>query len=182
MIGAAVVIAAGGIALAILTRGGDAPLNRPSRTTPTATTANTTATNSTQPALEHSTEIASGADPVVAERDPSEPDLAGLGNGSAGEQLAKLADEFAQHHWANAMAECLSQAIMLGNPKACAISACELHDIRHASIFYSHVASADRGEVKTTCQEAHVPVERVRPGLHFHRPGMRSPPSVGSNG
>lgn len=181
MAAAGIAIAVGGIALAILTRAGDEPLKRVD--SPTTTTAGTpnTASSSTQPSLEHSTAIASGADPAVATRDPSEPDLAGLGNGSAGEELEKAINEFAQHHWANVMAQCLSPAVAIAAAKVCTISACEMHDFTHSRAFYAHVSAEDRGEVKETCQEAHVPVERVRPGFHPHRP-FRSPRGVGSSG
>lgn len=183
---AGIAIAAGGIALAILTRDGDAPLKQAARasTTSTSTATSSTASRSTQPALEHSTAIASGADPAIASRDPSVADVAGLGNGSAGEELARLADELAQHHWANAMAQCLSPEIAIAGAKSCAISACELHDFTHARAFYSHVSAEDRPEVKLECEQAHVQLERPRPGRFPHRPFGRSPaaPSTGSNG
>jgi hypothetical protein len=175
-------IAVGAIALALMTRADDEPLKR-STGASEATAARTTASTEAPPVLEHSTAIASGADRAVVARDPTEPDVAGLGTGSAGDQLDKLADEFAQHHWANAMAQCLSPTVAMAGAKQCTIAACELHDFMHSTKFYAHVAADDRAEVTQTCEQAHVLLDRPRwPGRPPHpRPLARSP-ATGSNG
>ena len=179
-----IAIAVGAIALAIMTRGDGEPLKRSQRTNESAATTSTVST-STPPALEHSTpSIASDVEPTAVQHDPTEPDVAGLGTGSAGEQLDKLADEFGQHHWANAMAQCLNPSVAAAGAKQCTISACELHDYMHSTKFYAQVAASDRAEVTATCEQAHVQLDRPRvPGWRSHpRPIVRSPPATGSSG
>ncbi|HEY1817510.1 MAG TPA: hypothetical protein VGG74_34455 [Kofleriaceae bacterium] len=102
--------------------------------------------------------------------------MAEPGNGSAGGMLQRLVDEYAQHHWANAIAACLSPEVAIAGAKECAVSACELHDIAHARVFYTRVAAADRHEVRADCDRMRVPVDHLlRPQLGNHRRPFRSP-------
>ncbi len=101
--------------------------------------------------------------------------MAGVGNaGSDGDQLLRLDEEFAQHHWANAVAQCLNHTVATIGAKACAISACGIHDAMRARMFYANVAPADRVEVQAACTDAHVALDRHRMFGPHHMP-IRSP-------
>ncbi|HEX4453212.1 MAG TPA: hypothetical protein VH143_20210 [Kofleriaceae bacterium] len=101
--------------------------------------------------------------------------MAGAGNaGSDGDQLARLDDEFAQHHWANAVAQCLNHTVATIGAKACAISACGIHDAMRARMYYTNVAPADRADVQAACTDAHVALDRHRMFGPHHLP-IRSP-------
>jgi hypothetical protein len=101
--------------------------------------------------------------------------VAGVGNaGSDGDQLLRLDDEFAQHHWANAVAQCLNHTVAMIGAKACTIAACGIHDAMRARMYYANVAPADRIEVQAACTDAHVALDRHRMFGPHHLP-IRSP-------
>jgi hypothetical protein len=167
MVAGAGVIVAAAIALAVMTRSEPAPL-KPESQVVRESPISTTSTSTNAP-----TQNSSAAQPAIAS---SNTDVAEPGNGSTGELLERLADEYGQHHWANAIAACLNPEVAVAGAKQCAMSACELHDIVHARQFFSRVAPADRGEVRAECDRIHVPVDRpVRPQLGTHRRPFRSP-------
>jgi hypothetical protein len=172
---AAGVVVVGAIALAVMTRDVGEPL-KPSvvasdarRSTSSATWSNSTASSS-RDSLDDASSGSSVADVDVAT--PGNSPI--TGSGSDGEQLQQLASEFAQHHWANAIAECLNHAVAIAGAKQCAISACELHDTVHAQMYYAYVTPEQRGDVQAACAEKHIPVERHR-AFGPHRPPIRSP-------
>ena len=111
------------------------------------------------------------------------PIVAGDGNGSTGASLQRLVDEYAQHHWANAIAQCLNPEVAIAGAKACAISACELHDAMHARMYLRArrpVRIAARSWPPAT--QAHVPLEHaIEPLFGPHHRPFRSP-DAGSGG
>jgi hypothetical protein len=173
MLVAAGVVVAAAIALAIMTRSEPAPLkSKP----------NVASVISEQPIATQSTSTSTPAQnsntpppPAIASESGGS-DVAEPGNGSAGAALERLADEYAQHHWANAIAECLNPEVAIAGAKQCAVSACELHDTVHARRFFSRVAGGDRDEVRDECERVHIPIDRpLRPLLGTHRRPFRSP-------
>jgi hypothetical protein len=95
--------------------------------------------------------------------------------------LETLASEFAQHHWADALAQCADPTVATAGAKACVVSACELHNTTKAFEWLQNVSAADRAEVLAACTEARVnlapvwPVHRPLP----HRPFARAPAGSG---
>jgi len=173
MVAGAAVIVAGAIALAIMTRGEPAPLKRESHaareSSPVTVSASTSApardSSATPPTIQ-AREVAAADDVDVAEP----------GNGSSGELLQRLADQYAQHHWPEAVAACLNPDVAIAGADQCAISACELHDTVHARRFFSRVSTADRAQVRAACEAVHVPVDRpLHPWLGAHRRPFRAP-------
>jgi hypothetical protein len=163
-VGAAVVVIAA-IALAVLTRPSAEPLKQTEDRPITPLAARSTSTS--EPPRDSIAENSVG--------DPSVPDVAGLGNnGSDGDQLRRLDDELAQHHWANAVAQCFNPTVAMLGAKACTISACGIHDARRARTYYANVAPADRVEVEAACTDAHVSLDRHRMFGPHHMP-IRSP-------
>jgi hypothetical protein len=160
-VGVAVVVVAA-IALAVMTRPSAEPLKQ---TEDRASSPISAARNSSP------RDVLADAASVA---DPSDPDVAGLGSGSDGDQLLRLDDEFAQHHWANAVAQCLNHAVAMIGAKACTISACGIHDAMRARMYYANVAPADRIEVQAACTDAHVALDRHRMFGPHHMP-IRSP-------
>jgi hypothetical protein len=160
--GAVVVVAA--IALAVLTRPSAEPLNQTEDRSKSPSTPRSISTS--EPPRDSIGENSVG--------DPSVPDVAGIGSGSDGDQLLRLDDEFAQHHWANAVAQCLNHSVATIGAKACTISACGIHDAMRARMYYANVAPADRVEVQAACTDAHVALDRHRMFGPHHMP-IRSP-------
>jgi hypothetical protein len=163
-VGVAVVVI-GAIALAVMTRPSAEPLKQTEARSSSAVAARSVSTSdSPRDSL---------AENSVG--DPSVPDVAGVGNdGSDGDQLLRLDEEFAQHHWANAVAQCLNHTVAMIGAKACAISACGIHDAMRARMYYANVAPADRVDVQAACTDAHVELERHRMFGPHHMP-IRSP-------
>jgi hypothetical protein len=89
--------------------------------------------------------------------------------------LEMLASEFAQHHWADAIAQCADPSVATAGAKACVMSACELHNATKALEWLPKVDAADRAEVLAACTEARVnlapvrPIHRPSPHRHFER-------------
>ena len=95
MAGSAVIIA-GAIALALMTRTTAEPLKRSEATRENATSSTLgTSTSESRGDSSNTTQ------PTISDED----DLAGIGMGSASDRLARLTDEYSQHHWANAMGD-----------------------------------------------------------------------------
>jgi hypothetical protein len=172
MVAGSAVIIAGAIALAVMTRTTAEPLKTPEavRANATSSTSGTSTSQSRRDSIQ----------PTISDDNTQAADLAGVGNGSAGDRLARLLDEYDQHHWANAMGQCLDPEIARAGAKACAVSACEIHDAYHARAFYIRVTGADRGEVQLACEQAHVQLEHPhRPFFGPHHPPFRSPTGSG---
>jgi hypothetical protein len=170
MMAATVVVAAGAIVLAVMTRSEPSPLKLRSQAA-RERSISTVSASTGAPAQNSSAPAA-----VLAPSSDHTDDVAGPGNGSAGEILQRLVDEYAQRHWANAIAACLNPDVAIAGAKECAVSACELHDIAHARRFYTRVAAADRNEVRADCERMRIPVDRpLRPQLGTHRRPFRSP-------
>ncbi len=173
MAGSAVIIA-GAIVLAVMTRTTAEPL-KTSEATRESATSSTLGTSTSEPRRDS----INTTQPTIS-NDPAGPDVAGLGNGSGGERLARLVDEYRQQHWADAMGQCLDPDVAIAGAKACAVSACEIHDAFHARTFYLHVTGADRAEVQRACEQAHVQLEHPhRPFFGPHRRPFRSPTGSG---
>lgn len=162
-VGAAVVVVAA-ITLAVLTRPSAEPLNK-TEAAPIAPVA---------PIAARSSSTSEPPRDSIAENSVGDPDVAGVGSGSDGDQLQRLDQEFAAHHWANAIAECLNHEVAMTDAKACTISACGIHDAMRARMYYANVAPADRVVVQAACTDAHVALDRHRMFGPHHLP-IRSP-------
>jgi hypothetical protein len=172
---AASALVAGAIGLVVMTRSGDPPLkgddhpvaiSDPSVPDPIVRAPRGSASAPTLPA-EH---VAQAGNDDVIESAPG---------------IETLASEFAQRHWADALAQCADPAVATAGAKACVVSACELHNAMKAYEWLPNVNAADRAEVLSACTEAHVNLTVTRPvhgpihGLSPHRHFVRSPAGSG---
>jgi hypothetical protein len=96
--------------------------------------------------------------------------------------IEMLASAFAQHHWADAIAQCADPQVATAGAKACVMSACELHNSMKAYEWLPNVNAADRAEVLAACTEARVNLSPIHQPIHrpsLHRHFVRSPAGSG---